>query len=127
MPNMKIRKCILSYCMRYAPLTVVIFLTNGCSQNNKPEKNASAIYQYNDQVKTHWSSPENLNGQLGSGGKESRDAKGHAFDLLKAHDSEILLDVKGPGLITRIWLTVMDRSPEMLRSLKFEIFWNDET
>jgi hypothetical protein len=38
----------------------------------------------------------------------------------------VLLDVTGPGIISRIWLTVADRSPEMLRSLKLEMFWDNE-
>jgi hypothetical protein len=35
-----------------------------------------------------------------------------------------LLDVEGPGVINRMWFTIVDRTPEMLRSLKIEIFWD---
>ena len=32
------------------------------------------------------------------------------------------------GIINRMWFTINDRSPEMLRSLKLELFWdNDKT
>jgi hypothetical protein len=33
-----------------------------------------------------------------------------------------LLDLKESGIIQRIWITINDRSPEMLRSLKLEMF-----
>ena len=35
-----------------------------------------------------------------------------------------LLDFAGSGVVTRIWLTVTDRGPEMLRSLRLEMFWD---
>lgn len=73
---------------------------------------------------TRWSSFENPKARKGAGGAENKSAKGHAFEGLKAGASIALLNVEGSGVINRIWLTVQDRSPEMLRSLKIEMFWD---
>ena len=67
---------------------------------------------------TAWTSFENLSGAKGAAGLENKGAKGHAFDRLLAGDSCVLLDVKGAGIVNRMWMTVSDRSPEMLRALK---------
>jgi hypothetical protein len=85
------------------------------------------LYEYNPDAATRWSSPENRNGQKGSGGMENGGAKGHASDPIEPGKSVSLLDVDGSGIINRIWITVSDRSPEMLRSLKLEMFWDHET
>jgi hypothetical protein len=75
---------------------------------------------------TRWISFENLSGQKGAGGKENLGAKGRAFERLEAGESVELVNFEGSGLITRIWLTINDRSPEMLRALKIEMFWDGE-
>lgn len=36
----------------------------------------------------------------------------------------MLADISGAGTIDRMWLTIEDRSPEALRGLKFEIYWD---
>ena len=85
------------------------------------------IYQANKNAETRWSSFENSKAQKGKGGMENNAAKGHAFDAIQPGTSKVLLDAKGPGIINRMWLTINDRSPEMLRSLKLEMFWDGET
>lgn len=72
------------------------------------------------------SSFENLNGIKGEGGKTNKTAKGNAFESLKSGQSKTLLEVDGPGIIQRMWFTVRDRSPEMLRSIRLRIFWDGE-
>jgi len=106
----------------------LVLLTCGCSTRNiqQGQVNTSLWYQYNDAVTSRWSSPENLNGGKGVGGMENATAKGHAYDAIEAGGSRTLLDVQGTGIINRIWITVIDRSPEMLRSLKLEMFWDNE-
>jgi hypothetical protein len=75
-------------------------------------------------AQTRWSSFENPRGLKGAGGRENRGAKGHAFDSLKAHETKTLLNVQGAGAVRRMWLTIRDRSPEMLRALRLEAFWD---
>ena len=83
------------------------------------------LYKKPKQVITRWSSFENRGGLKGVGGMENKGAKGHAFDRLAPGESKTLLNVKGSGMITRMWFTVNDRSTETLRSLKLDIFWDD--
>lgn len=82
-------------------------------------------YTYDSTAVTRWSSPENINGQKGAGGKANNGAKGMPCRTIAAGDSLVLLNVNGTGIINRIWITVSDRSPEMLRSLKLEMYWDN--
>jgi len=82
------------------------------------------LYTIPQDAQTRWISFENQTGEKGRGGMENMGAKGHAMDHIKAGDSKILFDVKGSGIIHRMWITIDDKSPEMLRSLKIEMFWD---
>ena len=82
------------------------------------------LYEKPIGVQTRWVSFENLAGKRGAGGLENAGSKGHPFDNVPAGETVTLLDVHGSGSIRRIWMTINDRSPEMLRALKIEIFWD---
>ncbi len=74
-----------------------------------------------------WATFENLKAAVGAGGAENKTAKGHAFEAIAAGETKTLLNVpSGSGIVERIWITVNDRSPEMLRSLRLEMFWDGE-
>ena len=81
------------------------------------------LYTYRN-VETRWSSFENIGAGKGMGGMENKGAKGHPCEQLSAGESVVLLHTEGPGIVTRMWFTIYDRSPEMLRSLKIEMFWD---
>jgi Protein of unknown function (DUF2961) len=83
------------------------------------------LYEKPAGVTTRWASFENPTAALGEGGRENREAKGHAFDCLEPGETKTLLDINGSGTITRLWMTVSDRSPEMLRSLRINMFWDN--
>jgi hypothetical protein len=97
--------------------------TNSGEKSN--DSYSGRIFEFNNASEPRWSSPENLNGVKGAGGKENNGGKGHPYDSIPAGQSKSLLDIKGQGMINRIWITINDRSPEMLRSLKIEMFWDD--
>jgi Protein of unknown function (DUF2961) len=78
-------------------------------------------------VETRWISFENRCVGRGMAGLENKGAKGHAFDQLLSGETVDLLNVQGSGTVTRIWVTVNDRSPEMLRSLRLDMFWDGAT
>jgi hypothetical protein len=84
------------------------------------------IFEFDANSSPRWSSFENITAEKGKGGMENNGAKGHPSDGVEPGETEVLLNVKGQGIINRIWITVIDRSPEMLRSLKLEMFWDDE-
>ncbi len=79
-----------------------------------------------EEATTRWVSFENTSAKKGAGGMENDGAKGHAFERLKSGESVDLVNFNGSGVVNRIWLTISDRSPEMLRSLKIEMFWDGE-
>ena len=83
-----------------------------------------ALYRKPAGVQSRWASFENPGALKGQGGKENKGAKGHAFDMLKAGETKTLMDVKGSGTIRRIWMTINQRDPLMLRSLRLEMYWD---
>jgi hypothetical protein len=82
------------------------------------------LYRRADGVKTRWASFENPGAEKGRGGTTNKGAKGRPAESVAAGETKTLLDVKGSGLVTRIWLTINDRSPRMLRSLRIDMHWD---
>ncbi|MDH5609053.1 MAG: DUF2961 domain-containing protein [Cyclobacteriaceae bacterium] len=85
-----------------------------------------AIYEYSAS-EPRWISFENPTGTPGQGGIENNGAKGHPYDRVAAGESIRLLDINGPGVINRMWVTISDRSPKMLRGLVINMYWDGET
>ncbi|HEX9932901.1 MAG TPA: glycoside hydrolase family 172 protein [Allosphingosinicella sp.] len=85
---------------------------------------SSPLYEYRPQQQTRWASPENPTGGRGMGGRENRGAKGRAFETIPVGGSHVLAAIEGAGVIDRIWMTVEDRSPEALRGLRLDMFWD---
>ncbi len=105
---------------KYFALALCIMLANGILAQN--------LYTLPENFKSSSiSSFENLNGLKGAGGKTNQSAKGNAFESLKSGESKTLLDIEGPGIIQRMWFTVRDRSPKMMRSMRLRIYWDGET
>lgn len=103
--------------MRYGILLALLFCTVDVLY-------AQQLYQMPVGITSRVSSMENLNGLKGKGGMTNNGAKGSAFSSLKAGNSIDLLDIREAGIIQRIWCTVSDRSPEMLRSLRLQMYWD---
>jgi len=83
------------------------------------------LFEHRPGVTTHWVSFENLSTELGKAGLENQGAKGHAFDAVLAGQTVTLMDAKGSGTITRMWLTIDDRSAAVLRCLRLDIYWDE--
>ena len=75
---------------------------------------------------TRWASFENPLGLKGKGGMDNNGAKGHANERFEAGETKILLDTEGPGIINAMWFGISQESPEILRSIKLEMFWDHE-
>jgi hypothetical protein len=82
------------------------------------------LFRYKVGEQTRWASPENRTAGKGAGGRENKGAKGHAWDRMQPGEAYVLADVKGGGTVDRIWITIDDRSPEALRGLKLEAYWD---
>lgn len=104
----------------------LLSLLIGCFSFYSYSQNVNELYKYDHNLVPRWSSPENLNGIKGNGGKENSGAKGHPYDTIGAGSFKELLNIKDAGIIHRIWITINDRSPEMLRSLKIDMYWDGE-
>ena len=99
-----------------------IFYKVSAAQSSSPK----SLFEFDHNSTPRWSSFENITAAKGKGGMENNGAKGHPSDGIEPGETEVLLNVKGQGIINRMWVTIIDRSPEMLRSLKLEMFWDDE-
>jgi Protein of unknown function (DUF2961) len=85
---------------------------------------AQELYDLPADAESRWVSFENRTGEKGKGGMENNTAKGHASEWVNAGQSITLLDFDGAGIINRIWMTVIDRNPEALRSIHIEMYWD---
>jgi hypothetical protein len=104
----------------YLFIGIIFLLTIRCSSQPGKEE----IYM-KSQDQTVWFGFENPTGAKGAAGQENKGAKGHPSDRLASGDSCVLLDMKGAGIVNRIWMTVKDRRPEMLRALWIKMYWDD--
>lgn len=76
-------------------------------------------------VQSRWASAENWLGAKGGGGQAGHGRKGSAFFALNAGEQKTLAEVTGSsGMVRRIWATIPDLSPEMLRSVSLDIDWD---
>jgi len=105
-------------------ITVAAMVLSALPGGEAVNAQGGELYRKADGTVTRWSSFENLNGVKGRGGMENKGAKGHPYDNIKAGETQTLLDIKGCGIVTRIWITIRNRSPQMLRSLRIEMYWD---
>ncbi len=86
---------------------------------------AQSLFTLPDGVETRWASFENPTGEKGKGAQTNGGRKGRAWLPVKAGEQVTLAEVRGSsGTVRRIWATISDRSPAMLRGLKIEMFWD---
>jgi Protein of unknown function (DUF2961) len=78
-------------------------------------------------TETRWSSFENPTAAKGNGGSENKNAKGHPSEMFAPGETKTLLNISGAGVIQRMWMTISDRSPQTLRGIKIEMFWDGAT
>lgn len=67
--------------------------------------------------------------------KESRMRQVSSFDRTHGNDDRltlqpgataVLADVEGPGVVTRIWITISSQDPYFLRRILLRMYWDDE-
>lgn len=87
--------------------------------------NAQSLYTIPDNVETRWASPENPKGEKGKAAQTNGGRKGSPAISLKAGEQYVLAEASGiSGTVRRIWITIVDRSPKMLRGLKLDFYWD---
>jgi hypothetical protein len=84
-----------------------------------------SLYIFPDKVETRWASPENPSGEKGQAGKANGGRKGSPAFPLAAGEQRVLAEVSGTsGTVRRIWATIFDRRPKMLRGLRLDFYWD---
>jgi hypothetical protein len=109
----------------FSSLVLLLFSCKNEQPKTAEQVLNAPLFQFQD-LEPRWNSFENPTSGKGTGAMENKGAKGHPYDVLKAGETKVLLDVQAMGIITRMWFTIQDRSPQMLRSLKIEMFWDGE-
>ena len=84
-------------------------------------------YKMQEGTETRWASFENPSAGKGKGGVDNKKAKGHPSEMFAPGETKTLLNTDGAGIIQRIWITISDRSPQALRGIKIEMFWDGAT
>jgi hypothetical protein len=76
-------------------------------------------------TETRWVSPENPTGEKGQGGKTNKGAKGNAFFIIAPGEKKIIFDVKGPGIIKKMWMSgSIARNAEQRRGVRIDMYWD---
>jgi hypothetical protein len=86
---------------------------------------AEELFTVPEGVETRWSSFENPAAAKGVGGQTNQTRKGSASKDIAPGETATLLDIQGPGVIRRIWMTVRGK-PENLRGLVLRMYWEDQ-
>jgi hypothetical protein len=108
----------MKFDVKLVSLSTLLFLT--CAAGAR----AQSLYEMQE-LETRWASPENPTGDKGRAGVAGGGRKGSPTIPIKAGASVVLAEAKdSPGMVRRIWMTMPDRSPQMLRGLRLEMFWD---
>lgn len=89
---------------------------------------AQSLFEMPEGVETRWASSENQRGEKGKGAQANGGRKGSATIAIKAGASATLAEARGTsGTVRRLWMTIPDRSPQMLRGLRLDMYWDGAT
>jgi len=87
--------------------------------------NLSELSKVPANVHTRWASPENFSAAKGAACKGTDGRKRSPCFPMKAGEKKVLAEMNGvSGTVRRIWITISERDPEMLRGMKIEMFWD---
>jgi len=83
-----------------------------------------ALFHLPNAITTHWASSENLDAKAGSAGQSNFGRKGSPSRKLAAGEEFVMAHADGMGTIRRFWITIDERTPQMLRGLVLRIYWD---
>ncbi len=76
-------------------------------------------------IHTRWVSPENPDGFKGEGGKLNKGAKGNPFYIVAPGAKQVILDVEGPGIVQRMWMSgSIAANAEQRRAVRIDMYWD---
>ena len=83
------------------------------------------LFRLPKHIETRWASMENPDGARGAGGSSNHGRKGSPATSLAAGAELVLTHAEGSsGMVRRIWITINERTPEMLRGLVLRAWWD---
>jgi hypothetical protein len=108
-------------------LVTSVFFFLGCGKDMNTEHE---LYTVNTHLESRSISFENITGAKGQGGKAVRPElgpgrKGAAFIDLEPGQTVQLCDIKGPGVIRHIWVTLKNE-PELLNNIVIKAWWDGQ-
>lgn len=68
---------------------------------------------------------ENPTGDKGAGGYAFNGRKGAPNVIFMPGQKFVLADIKGPGMLRHWWLTIPPATPEIMRAVRLEVFYDD--
>ena len=84
------------------------------------------LFKFEEGVVSRWASHENPDGAKGAGGTVRNGRKGAPWFTLNPGESRVLAHAENTsGIIRRMWITISDQTPETLRGIKLEMFWDN--
>jgi len=98
-------------------------LLTSCVGNNA-NQGQQGDYLFVEGSTPAWASFENPKALKGEGGMSNKGAKGFPCKWIEKGEAVVLMEDAGCGIVRRMWLTISDRTPEILRSVKIEMFWD---
>lgn len=120
--------------MRHVLAVIAMLILGGCSTMKDSDmanvtsgsiSSMDTLFSLPEGVQTRWASPENWKGEKGVAGEKNAGRKGSPCFPLKAGESAVLAEVNGSsGTVRRIWVTISDRQPAMLRGLRLDMYWD---
>ncbi|HEX9940093.1 MAG TPA: glycoside hydrolase family 172 protein [Longimicrobium sp.] len=86
---------------------------------------AQSLYEMQPGVQTRWASPENPTAARGAGARSNGGRKGSPTIAIPAGQSRVLAQETGTsGVVRRLWMTIPDRGPRMMRGLRIDMYWD---
>lgn len=103
-----------------------ILFFSSCSSSGTNTSGNDALYVVPNGVETRWASAENPKGEKGKGAESNNGRKGSpCITDIKNGSQVVLAEASGTsGIIHRIWITIDDRSPQMVRGLRIDMYWD---
>lgn len=85
------------------------------------------LYSLPKGVVTRWASPENPDALKGAAARDNFTRKGRPCVRVEAGECLLMAHGEGSGTVRRIWITISDRSPAMMRGLVIRMYWDGES
>ena len=86
---------------------------------------STPLYAISGHIQTRWASPENPKALKGAAAQTKGGRKGRPCVPLLVGEKLVLAEASGTsGVVRRMWVTISDRAPSVLRGLRIDIHWD---